>query len=215
MSRAKTTPIPGVTWYEYPRQGRGYPARYDAHDRVKQTLCGDCRSNDEPQRALHAAPCWLHACAHADEPRPRFWQRSGRTRTGRVGVCLRQKRDRHGAASWVYDVSDTVQGHRRTRTFRVHLFPSQAAAFQAAWAFREARERDMQRARHETLRRQWQAGEAVAGLPHVLGCVGRPRPPGRGPGLRLGVGPNKGLQPTPGSAVRLRHKGRGTAPRCG
>ena len=158
MSRSKTTPIPGITRYEYHRQGRGYLARYYAHDCVKQKLFSDCRYSDDPQRALHAAQRWLHACAHAYEPRPRFRQRSVRTRTGRVGVCLRQKREKRRAAYWVYDVSYTVQGHRRTRSFRVHLFPSQEAAFQAACAFREARERDMQRERQETLRRQWRAG---------------------------------------------------------
>ena len=104
MSRSKTTPMPGITRYEYPRQGRGYLARYYAHDRV------------------------------------------------------RQKREKNGAAFWVYDVSYTMQSRRRTRTFRVHLFPSQEAAFQAACAFREACERDMQRERQQTLQRQWRDG---------------------------------------------------------
>ena len=158
MSRAKTTSMPGITRYEYARQGRGYLARYYAHDRVRQKLFSDCRYSDDPQRALHAAQRWLHTCAHAYEPRPRFRQRSGRTRTGRVGVCLRQKWEMNGTAFWVYDVSYTMQGRRRTRSFRVHLFPSQAAAFQAACAFREACERAMQRERQQTLQRQWRDG---------------------------------------------------------
>ena len=150
-----TTPIHGITRFEY-QKGMGYLARYYAHDRVKQKLFSDSRYGYDPQRALNAAQRWLHTCAHDYEPRPHFRQRSLRTQTGRVGVCLRQKRERNGATFSVYDVNYTVQGRRRTHSFRVHLFPSQKTAFQAACIYREARERDMQRERRQTLRRQWQ-----------------------------------------------------------
>jgi len=157
------TPIPGITRYAYQR-GTGWLARFYTVDRVHTKLFSDSRYGFDPARSLAAAQHHLAALAATLEPRPRYRRSpSRRPGGGRVGICLRQKRERNGQAFWVYDVSYRQQGRRRTRTFRVGLYPSQQAAFTAAQAFRQAAERAMQRERRAQLRQQWEAGPEEGG----------------------------------------------------
>jgi hypothetical protein len=152
------TPIPGITRYPSQR-GTGWLARFYAAERVHTKLFSDGRYGGDPARSQAAARRWLAELSRCVEPVPRFRRTPvRRTRTGVVGITLYEKVERNGAAFWVYAVSYTHQGRRHTKAFRVHRYPSQADAFQAALAFRQAQEQAMQRERRARLRQQWEVG---------------------------------------------------------
>jgi hypothetical protein len=70
----------------------------------------------------------------------------------------------------MYSVSYTLNGRKRAKTFRLHLYPSQAAAFKAALAFRRQQETAMQRERRAALRRQWEAAPGHCQV-HAKNCT--------------------------------------------
>ena len=144
----------GISRFDYNRS-YGYLARYYTQEGVIQRLFSDSRyyGVESTDGARVAAQRWLADLARTVEPRPRFRQTSKRTKTGQVGVCLTYARGRTGKKYWLYSVSYRLDGKRHTKTFRVHHYPSKRAAFEAAVAFRQAMERQMQCERQQDLQR--------------------------------------------------------------
>lgn len=130
----------GISRYEYKRS-RGWLARYyTAAGTLSQQLFSDSRYGCSEVRSNAAAKRWLaaQACLHA----PRMRIQSGR------GICLRHKKERNHRSVLVFDVSYTVGGRRKTKSFRVHHYPSQSAAYYAALTFRQYAERYMREEAH-------------------------------------------------------------------
>lgn len=153
----KSPALPWLTRYEYCRTC-GWLARYYTPTGVHQKLFSDSRYGYDPARAEHAARRWLTKYACAVPMRPRTRRRPHATnKTGRVGVCVRHKRERSGARILVYDVSYRLKGTRRTRTFRVHHYASAHEAFQAAAMFRHHMEGAMLAERRQALLARWTA----------------------------------------------------------
>ena len=140
----------GLTRYVY-QYTCGWLARYYSQRGPIQKLFSDSRYAYDPEASRQAAAAWLLRIASATPPVSRHASgRSPRNTTGYVGISLTEKVERNGASFWVYQVSWAESGRRRAKSFRIHLFPSRRAALEAARAFREERERQMdwERARH-------------------------------------------------------------------
>ena len=140
----------GITRYDY-ETCAGWLARFYAEGRVVQHLVSDSYYDDDEARSYAAAQSWLLAQLATTEPRPRFRRRH----VSPSGICRRFKQERSGRRVLVYDVSYRLDGRRRTRTFRVHLFHSETQAFYAACRFRRAMEHSMQEERTARLWQTW------------------------------------------------------------
>ena len=146
----------GITRFEYHRTC-GWLARYYALGCVIQRLFSDSRYGYDEERSHAAAKAFLRECATNFPPRPHFrTNRTARARPERhIGVCLVTKRERSGAHVRMWSVNYVVGGQRKTKTFRLHHFPSVFQAYQTAVLFRQAQELAMYRERHEGLKRLW------------------------------------------------------------
>ena len=139
-----------ITRYDYGTCA-GWLARFYAEDRVIQHLVSDSHYGYDTGRAHAAAQAWLLVHLAITAPRPRFRRRPAVP----AGICRRLKRERRGRHVLVYDVSYQLDGRRRTRTFRVHHFPSETQAREAAIRFRRHMEDAMQEERVARLRQTW------------------------------------------------------------
>ena len=143
----------GLTRYAY-RRTTGWLARYYGADRVHSKLFADSRYGYDPAAARRAAAQWLLARSRTVAPVPTYRRGAPRNNTGHMGISLTTKVERNGARFAVYQVTWVARGRRRTKTFRVHRYPSREAAFQAAHAFRRAMEAQMDGERVRQVRRR-------------------------------------------------------------
>lgn len=146
----------GITRYDY-ETCAGWLGRFYTEGRVMQHLFSDSHYGHDKGRSHAAAQSWLLAQLATTEPRPRFRRR----RASPAGICQRYKQERRGRRILVYDVSYQLQGRRRTRSFRVHLFHSETQALYAACRFRRTMEDAMQCERTAAL---WQAWKTTPGI---------------------------------------------------
>ncbi len=145
----------GVSRYEC-RGFVGYLARYYAQDgRVCTQLFSVSRYAWDEARAQHAACQWLRKQAQTTSPRAPFRSREPRSNTGHMGITLTTKMERNGASFAVYQVSYVLGGKRCTKSFRVHMFPSQDAALAAALAFRRSWEARALADKQQRLQNTW------------------------------------------------------------
>lgn len=144
------TETPGISPYADTRGTTGYLARYyTAHGTLTRLFSlGRYRTMPAAWAAAHA---WLVQQAATTPLVPRYRTRPLPTKQSDLpaGITYYYKRWRSGGA-WCYAVSWRERGRPHTKTFLVHKYPSQAAAFQSAYAFRKHCEAVMQAEREAT-----------------------------------------------------------------
>lgn len=151
------SPVQGITRYDY-KGTHGWLARYySTNKRVIQKTFLDARYGGDEALSLQAAQLYLRNLLFLVKPATylKTMGRSDKNRSGFNGITLRKKTERNGAVFETYDVSYYRKGWRCTKSFRVHMYPSQQEALIAALKFRHEMERIYVEEHRQKLYRKW------------------------------------------------------------